>query len=63
MVHGGENGFKNPFFCFLSEIPVEGDTIGSADRAYFLRTQPASRLSLLGGGFAVTPYGAEVHSR
>ena len=45
MVHGGElpkRLLKNRwcFFVllFFREIPVEGYTIGSADRAYFLRT-------------------------
>jgi hypothetical protein len=45
MIHGGElpkQLLKNRwcFFCtpFFQEIPVEGYTIGSADRAYSLRT-------------------------
>ena len=45
MVHGGElpkQLLKNRWcfflYSFFQEIPVEGYTIGSADRAYFLRT-------------------------
>ena len=48
MVHGERMDPKNPFFCFLSEIPMEGYTICSAGRAYFLRTL-ARTLALFAG--------------
>ena len=44
MIHGGElpkqfQKIRGVFlYSFFQEIPVEGYTIGSADRAYFLRT-------------------------
>ena len=54
---------KNPFFCFLSEIPMEGYTICSADRAYFLRISDRLPALFARRGFCRYPYGAEVYGR